>query len=132
MISAIFAILLALAALGAVLRGGPVEQRGVGLLTAGWLTSLAAQYFGGYGPLPAWFLAIDLGVLAGLVTLTWKSRRPWPVYACGLQTLAVAADLAALVSPGLDTRLYLTFIGALGFAVVMVLTLGAWLPNKAR
>lgn len=132
MITALFAALLALAALGAVLRGGAVEQRGVGLLAAAWLTSLAVQHLFGDGPLPAWFLGIDLAVLAGLVALTWKSPRPWPIYACALQALTVAADAVAVLSPTLDTRLYLTFIAALGFAVVAVMTLGAWLPARGR
>lgn len=132
MIAAAFAVLLALAALGAVLRGGVVEQRGVGLLAAAWLTSLAAQHVFGEGPLPLWFLGIDLGVLAGLIALTWKSPRPWPIYACGLQALTVTADLVAVLSPTLDARLYLTFVAALGFGVVAVMTLGAWLPPRGR
>ena len=127
-----FALLLTVAAIGALLRGGLVERQGVSLFAAAWVTSLAAQGLSGELSPGIWLPVIDATVLAGLAALAWRSPRPWPVYACGFQMLALAGDVAKWVETDLDVHLHLTLLAVMSFGAVSVLALGAWLPPKAR
>lgn len=127
---AAFALLLCLAGWGAVVRGGPLERRGAALFAVAWLASLGAQaIFRQPSPGP-WLPILDLAVLVALARMAWRSPRPWPVYACGFQTLIVAGDLAKWVNPNLDVRLHLTLLAAMAFGAVGMLALGAWLPPR--
>ena len=123
-----FALLLAVAAVGALARGGVVERRGAALFIAAWLASLLAQWLSGDRKPGLWLLIIDATVLWALVGMTWRSPRPWPVYACGFQMLALAGGVAGWVEPGLSVRLHLSFLALAGFGAVTTLALGAWLP----
>lgn len=123
-----FALLLAVAGLGAILRGGPVEHRGVVLLAVGWLASLGAQIVSGRVAPGIWLTLIDLTVMLCLIALAWKSPRPWPAAACGFQALALAAGVAKWVDPDLDDAIHLGLLSAAGYGVVATLIWGAWFP----
>lgn len=127
-----FTLLLAIAAVGALARGGEVERRGAALFIAAWLVSLACQWVSGETSPGIWLPVIDVTVLLALAALAWRSPRPWPVYACGFQTLAVAGDVAKWVEVDLDVGLHLTLLASLGFGSVAVLALGAWIPPPPR
>lgn len=129
---AAFALLLTFAAIGAVVRGGPVERRGAALFVAAWVVTLTAQWISG-SPAPGlWLPVIDATVLWALAALAWRSPRPWPVYASGFQMLALAGDIARWVETDLDLRLHLTFLATMSFGAVGVLAAGAWLPPQPR
>ena len=129
---AAFALLLTFAAIGAVVRGGAVERRGAALFIAAWAVTLIAQWISG-DPAPGlWLPVIDATVLWALAALAWRSPRPWPVYACGFQMLALAGDVARWVEADLDIRLHLTFLAAVSFGAVGVLAAGAWFPPRRR
>jgi hypothetical protein len=127
-----FALLLGLAGLGAAVRGGPAERRGAALFAAAWIVSLGAQAVSGEASPGLWLPIIDATVLAGLAALAWRSPRPWPVYACGFQMLALAGDLAKWVEADLDIHLHLTLLAVMSFGAVGVLAIGAWLPSPRR
>ena len=65
-----FALLLAVAAVGALARGGVVERRGAALFIAAWLASLLAQWLSGDRKPGLWLLIIDATVLWALVGMT--------------------------------------------------------------
>lgn len=117
------ALLLLAAGIGALVRGESVERRGALMFGLVWLTAwmMREQSFG-----PVWFFAADLGVLWGLVALSWKSPRPWPVYGCGFQTLVLAAHIAGWTDPDIDPRLLGTLVGGLQAATIGMLVIGAW------
>ncbi len=125
-----FALLLAIAILGAWLRGGQVERRGAALFSAAWLASLACQWMSGTLSAGLWLLIIDGTVLCALIGLSWRSPRPWPVYACGFQMLAVAGGVARWVESDLTVRLHLSYLAAMGFGAVGMLVIGAWSRAK--
>lgn len=129
---AAFALLLAAASIGAFLRGGPVERRGAALFTIAWLASLFAQWLSGSATPGLWLPIIDATVLWGLVALSWRSPRPWPVYACGFQMLALAGDVALWVESDLDVGLHLSFLAVMSFGAVAMLAIGAWRRPVAR
>ncbi len=127
-----FALLLAVATVGALARGGEVERRGAGLFVVAWLMTLACQWISGETSPGIWLPVIDVTVLLTLSALAWRSPRPWPVYCCGFQTLAVAGDIAKWVETDLDVGLHLTLLASLGFASVAALAMGAWFPPQPR
>lgn len=129
---AAFALLLALAAVGALVRGGPVERRGAALFAAAWAASLIAQWLSGSSSPGLWLPIIDATVLWALAALAWRSHRPWPVYACGFQMLALAGDVARWVEADLDVRAHLSFLATMSFGAVGVLASDAWLPPRRR
>lgn len=128
----LFALLLAIAAIGALVRGGLTERRGAALFASAWVVSLAAQWVSGRAAPGLWLPVIDAAVLVGLAALSWRSPRPWPVYACGFQLLTLTGDIARWVEADLDVRLHLTLLAAMGFCAVGALALGAWFPPRPR
>ncbi len=96
------------------------------LLTGGWLLSLAVQALSPERSPGALLGLIDVGVLAGLIRLSWKSPHPWPAFACGFQSLAVAAGFARWIDPDLNLQVHLALLAIAGYGAVLALTLGAW------
>lgn len=125
-----FALLLTLAAIGALLRGGVVERRGVVLFIGAWVASLTAQWISGETSPGLWLPVIDATVLGWLVALSWRSPRPWPIYATGFQMLTLAGDLAPWIRPDIHLWRHMTLLATLSFGAVGVLTLGAWFPPR--
>ena len=127
-----FGLLLTIAVVGAIWRGGIVERKGAALFVAAWLASLGAQLLTGDVSPGLWLPAIDAAVLVGLANLAWRSPRPWPVYACGFQMLTLAGDIAKWVEADLDVRLQLALLSVLGFGTVGMLVMGAWFPPREQ
>jgi hypothetical protein len=125
-----FPALLTLAAVGAGLRGGPVERRGVALFAVAGLVWLVAHLVWGGVAAGLWMFAIDAAVLLTLIKLVWRSPRPWPVYASGVQLLVVAGDIAFWVRHDLNLDLHLPLLAALRFGAISILATGTWFPPK--
>jgi len=119
-----------IAAVGALFRGGLVERQGAALLICAWLASLFAQWLSGETSPGLWLPIIDATVLGALVGLSWRAPRPWPVYACGFQMLALAGDLAKWVQASLEVTVHLSFLAVTAFGAVGVLAIGAWFPPR--
>lgn len=132
MVLVAFALLLIVATVGALVRGGKVERQGAALFVTAWPASLAAQWMSGEISPGPWLPILDATVLGVLVSLTWRSPRPWPVQACGFQMLTLAGDVAKWVKPTLDVTLHLSFLAVLSFATVATLAIGAWFPPRSR
>ena len=126
-----FILLMLVTITGAVMCGGPIERRGAALFFLGWTATLIAQAvtFGLTESLS--LFGIDLAVLVGLIALSWKSPRPWPVYACGFQLMTLAVHVAGWVDQDLDLAFRQTFLALMGFAATLTLALGAWMRPKA-
>lgn len=129
MSQALPALLLAVTTLGATARGGRRELQGAAVFVLGWLALLALRGLtGGEG----WRLAADLPVLAALVALCWKANHPWPVVACGPQSIAVASDVTAMVRAA-DALPILQALAAGAFlAAAAVLAASAWFPPSEK
>jgi len=113
--------------IGALLRGGRVERLGIALFAAGWLLSLAAQTLTSDLVFTILLALIDAGVMLGLISLTWKSPRPWPAIACGFQAIALATGAAKWLDPNLNPNVYLGLLAVAGYGAVGALAIGAWL-----
>lgn len=127
-----FALLLLAAAIGAFVRGGTVERRGAGLFALGMAGVVVAEAVTFDATRLAVLFAIDLAVLAGLAALAWKSPRPWPVYACGFQTMVLATHVAGWIDLDMDVRLHAGMLTGFGLAALATLAIGAWTRPKPR
>jgi hypothetical protein len=125
-----FILLMVVTIVGAVMRGGRIERRGAALFFAGWTATLVAQVVT-FGLTESLALAgIDLVILIGLIALSWKSPRPWPVYACGFQVMTLAIHVAGWVDQDLSPAFRLNFLALMGFCATLVLAIGTWIRPK--
>ena len=125
-----FILLMLVTIVGAVMRGGPIERRGAALFFAGWTATLVAQVVT-FGLTESLALAgIDLVTLIGLIALSWKSPRPWPVYACGFQIMTLAIHVAGWVDQDLSLAFRQNFLALMGFCATLVLAIGTWIRPK--
>lgn len=125
-----FILLMLVTVTGAVMRGGPIERRGAALFFIGWTATLIAQVvtFGLTESIA--LFGIDLAILIGLIALSWKSPRPWPVYACGFQAMTLAIHVAGWVDQNLDPAFRQNFLALMSFAATLVLAIGAWIRPR--
>ena len=105
-------------ALLAAIWGGAPERTAAALLIAAYaVTRLAARPLAArYGPLDVTMLTVDLLLLAGLLLLSVRADRSWPIVLTALHSLTVLGYLGGAVNPALRQ---------LGYAIF--LTLPAWL-----
>lgn len=118
----------------AFLKGDEPEKIGAGAFMIGWLASLLVQDDSAlHGP--QWgMMAIDLVCLAIYLALAWKSRRAWPAWASGLQSLAVASHLLILVDQRVPLSSFYTVIALAGYGILLALAIGtfwAWQERRA-
>lgn len=127
-----FALVLLVAAIGAFTRGGTVERRGVILFAAAFFATGVAEAVTFNATRSVTLFVIDLLTLAGLVALAWKSPRPWPVYACGFQTMVLATHVAGWIDLDMDVQLHAGMLIAFSMAALLTLAAGAWIRPKSR
>ena len=105
----------------AFLRGDEPERVGGGAFALGLLASLLVQDDSQlYGP--QWGLSV-------YAALAWKSRRSWPVWASGLQSLAVMSHVLTMVDPRPPTAAFYAVVNLSSYGILLALALGvhrAW------
>lgn len=118
----------------AFLRGDEPERVGAGAYVLGLLASLLVQDDSQlYGP--QWGLfAVDLVMLAVYAALAWKSRRSWPVWASGLQSLAVMSHLLTVIDARPPSAAFYAVVNLASYGILLALALGvrrAWRDARA-
>lgn len=118
----------------AFLKGDEPERIGGGAYVLAWFSSLLVQGDGAGGGTPWGLMAIDTIVLAVFVALAWKSRRAWPVWAAGLQSLVVMSHLLALVDIRPPLMAFYAVINLASYGILLALAIGAasaWRDRRA-
>lgn len=115
-------------------KGDEPERVGAGAYALGLLASLLVQDDSQlYGP--QWGLfGIDLILLAVYIALAWKSRRSWPVWASGLQSLAVMSHVLTVVDPRPPSAAFYAVVNLASYGILLALALGvhrAWRDARA-
>ncbi len=82
----------------------------------------------------AWrFLLCDLICLAGFLYLCWKTPHPWPLWAFGLQLMAVMTDVVDLVlHPQVLRWTLVTLQNSLGYFILLALLIGTLAAVRRR
>lgn len=95
-----------------------------------YLAAYAVNYVLNYALTPAIFarpewsyLLSGSGLLIGFVYLSWKSPRPWPIWACAGQLMSVAAAIASLVHD-IQPRPFLVLQMLIGYGVLLAILMG--------
>lgn len=111
--------------------GGRSEKVGAAAILGGWIASVAASSFGGWGRTIGVEI-VDVAVLAALVALALRSHRWWPIFAAGFHLLAVATHWAHQLDPTVGGWAYLTAGIIWGYMLVASLGWGAWTRWRER
>lgn len=118
----------------AFLKGNEPERIGGGAFALAWFASLLVQNDGAAGGI-SWGLAVtDLVLLGVYAALAWKSRRAWPAWASGLQSLIVMTDLLARVDGRPPLVAFYVVINLASYGILLALALGtvaAWRERRA-
>lgn len=117
----------------AFLKGDEPERVGAGAYALGSLAALLLQDDSQlYGP--QWGLMIvETVLLAAYVALAWKSRRSWPVWASGLQSLVVMSHLLTTTDVRPPIAAFYAVINLASYGILLVLALGvlqAWRDRR--
>jgi len=121
-----------LAGLFALAKGGKPERIGAGTMLVAWFLSILAQMITGYDAMQWPVLIIDVVVLAIFVALVWKSPRSWPVWASGLQLLAVASHVMVLLQMKPTISAFYTVVNMTAYGIMLAITIGAILAWQER
>lgn len=124
----LFFALLALSCVYAVVAGGRDARIAVGLMVAAvLLTRAVTLLFAARWPL----MIVDMALLLGFWRLSLSSRRYWPLWVMGLHGVSVAGHLAIQFGPPIPYPVYHGIIGVWSIPVLISMTLGIMLDQKA-
>ncbi|GAA0308421.1 hypothetical protein GCM10009087_18040 [Sphingomonas oligophenolica] len=71
-------------------------------------------------------LAVDIGLLFGLVVLALRSRRFWPLTVASVQLIAVLTHPALWIDPAILPFGYALMQGFWAYPMMLVVAIGAW------
>ncbi len=118
----------------AFLKGDEPERVGGGAYAIGALATLMlqsdAKLYGAQWPLAV----VETVMLVVYVALAWKSRRSWPVWAAGLQSLVVMSHLLVAVDVRPPLAAFYTVVNLASYGILLVLALAvaqAWRERRA-
>jgi hypothetical protein len=124
----IFSALLFPICLYALWRGGRDERLVASLCLAGTLATmlavspLAIRYRGVEGGLAL----VDLGVLAGFVTVALTSQRFWPLWAAGFQLTTAFGHGLKAIDANLLPQAYGAALQFWAYPILIILAVGTW------
>lgn len=118
----------------AFLKGDEPERIGAGAYVLAWYASLLIQGDGAGGG-ASWGLATtDFVLLCVYAALAWKSRRAWPVWASGLQSLIVMSHLLTFIDLRPPLMAFYAVINVSSYGILLVIAIGtfqAWRERQA-
>ena len=120
-----------LTALAAWRWGGPLERRGALWIWGAWVCTPVGQLLTGVLDPAVLFGLVDAVELGGLVALTWRSGRVWPVAAAALQALAVALDALRVIHP-VAVYAYVTALTVVAYGLLACLAAGVVSTARRR
>lgn len=118
----------------AFLKGGDPERIGAGTYLLGWFASVLVQGGLGFNAIPYGVFVIDLLILVVFVGLAWRCRRTWPVWASGLQLLAVMSHILIMIDARLPIASLYTVMNLVSYLIIICIAVGtfwAWQERKA-
>lgn len=123
----IFFVLLLLCCVYSAWFGGKDARLAVGMMViAVFATRAVTLAFTVRWPL----MIVDTGLFAGLLAISLKSQRYWPLWVTGLHGVTVASHIATLLGPPIPYPVYHGIIAVWSIPVLVVMTLGVMLDQK--
>lgn len=118
----------------AFLKGDRPERFGAGAYLFAWFASIVLQGNSGFRGMPIGLFLIDVALLATFVTLAWRNRRAWPVWASGAQLITVMCHIMILTGQRVPLGSLITVMNLTGYIIIGCLIVGtfwAWQDRKA-
>lgn len=107
MIGALFWLLTAVGCSYAALLGGRSGRCAAMLILGASLLTIPATRLGyQWEQTEFLLLAVDLALLAGLISLSLKSRRFFPIWMAGFHLIAVLTHISTMISPEFTPKIY--------------------------
>lgn len=128
------AVFVVLVGVFAFVKGDEPERIGAGTMLLGWFASLLVQRDGQLYGIQWGMFAIDAVCLVIFAALVWKSRRAWPVWACGLQALSVMTHIMLMLDIRPPMQSFFTVINLAGYGILLAIAIGtfyAWQERRA-
>lgn len=124
----VFTIMLLACVAYASILGGRTGRAGSAIFIAATLLSNIAARFNPYWASTSFgVLWVDTGCLLGLLVLTLRSDRYWPIWALGFQSVAVATHLATIVAPDIVPRAYQAMAAFWSIPILVAMVTGTTL-----
>ncbi|WOE76141.1 hypothetical protein [Alterisphingorhabdus coralli] len=73
---------------------------------------------------------VDVILLAGLYWLALSSRYFWPLWACGIHSVAVITHMASLIAPSFLPEVYQMIQGFWAIPTLLSMVIGIWLTRS--
>ena len=129
----LFWLSLALVGVAAARWGGVPERSAAAMYVVAALATVLVRpaFATRYQAVEPTVFLIDLILLVGLVTLTIRHDRWWPICATALQALAVLAHVGKLMNPDLWRFGYQLMAVWSAWPTVLILAAGVW-SNRRR
>jgi hypothetical protein len=128
------AILVVLVCVFAFLKGDDTERFAAGAYVLGWFASMLLQTDGKLYEVQWGVLAVDTIMLGVLISLIWKSRKAWPVWAAACSLLIVMSHVVLMVDVRPPMVAFITVVNLAGYGVLVALAVGtfwAWQERRA-
>lgn len=116
----------------ALLKGDEPERTGSVAYGLAWFASLLIQGDGVGGGVSWGLAAVDLILLGVFSGLAWKSRRAWPAWASGLQSLVVMSHLLTFIDARPPLMAFYVVVNLASYGILVTLAVGAWLAWRDR
>lgn len=120
-------MLLACAAYASILGGRTGRAGSAIFIAATLLSNIAARFNPNWASTSFGVLWVDTGCLLGLLVLTLRSDRYWPIWALGFQSVAVATHLATIVAPDIVPRAYQAMAAFWSIPILVAMVTGTTL-----
>lgn len=125
-------VLAALVAALAFVKGDEPERIGAGAFLLGVFATQLVHDRGALEGTQWGVLAVDVVFLTVCIALAWKSRRIWPVWACGFQSLVVMSHVLTLVDARPPLAAFYAAINLAGYGVLLSIAAGALIAWRDR
>lgn len=121
-------------ALFAFLKGGSAERVGAGAYLFAWFATIVIQENSGFRGVPVGMFLIDLTLLVIFIGISWRYRQSWPVWASGLQLIAVMSHIMILTGQPIMVGSLYTVVNLIGYLIIACIIVGtfyAWQERRA-
>lgn len=115
----------------AALAGGRDGRVAAGLIIAASLLTIPATRLGhAWASTELLILGVDLALLAGLYTLTLRSRSFFPIWMVGFHLIAVTTHLSTIVAPDFTPRIYRGLVTLWAVPMTLAMVWGIHLDRR--
>ena len=130
----IFYLLLLTATTMAWLMGGRAERQVASMLFGAAVVSKLAAWslYGQFAEFEVALCAIDLLLMAGLLTVALTSDRYWPLWLSPLHGYTIIAHLGKWVTPDTFAAVYLSNSALMADPGLIILIAGTWRHHRRR